>query len=236
MGKRENVTEEQRRARIVSIISIAVFAALAVFLTLTVGRQMITLVGDGQAFREWIAEKGIWGKVIYIGMVFIQIVISIIPGEPIELGGGYAFGAWQGLLLAETGILLASTCVFLFVKRFGSKAVYAFVPREKIEDISFLRDAEKRNVLVFIIFFIPGTPKDVITYFIGLTPMTLKEWLIISTLARIPSVLTSTLTGAAAAQQDYWQAALIFGITAVVSVIGIFVYRRIRRSSGAKAE
>lgn len=223
-----------RAARFVSIVSALVFIALTVFLTLTVGRRIVALAGDGPAFREWIAGKGFAGKLIYVGVVFLQIVISLIPGEPVELGGGYAFGAWQGLLLAETGIILASAFVFVFVRKLGSKAVYAFVPKEKVESLSFLRDSRRRNLIVFLLFFIPGTPKDVITYFIGLTPMKLGEWLLITTVARVPSVLTSTLAGAAAGQQDYRLAVIIFAATAVVSLGGILVYRRIIRRENAQ--
>ncbi len=218
--------EATRRKRAVSIVSVAVLILLSVVLCLTVGRQMVRFASDGAAFRAWVQSHGLWGKAAYIGIVAVQIVVAIIPGEPIELAGGYAFGAWQGLLLAEIGILAASTLVFLFVKRFGREAVEAFVPREKIESFRFLQDSSRRNFIVFLLFFIPGTPKDVLTYFVGLTPMRLGEWLLITGVARVPSVLSSTFVGAAAGRADWRTAIIVYAVTAVISAAGALFYRR----------
>lgn len=219
-------TEQEKNKKIVSIVSVCIFIALTVLITCTVGRKIVRFAGDAQGFRSWVAEHGLWGKLAYIGMVFLQIVVAIIPGEPFELGAGYAFGAWQGLLLAEIGILLGSAFVFLFVKKLGTKAVYAFVPEEKLRSFRFLQDSEKRNAIVFLLFFIPGTPKDVLTYFAGLTPMKLWEWLLITCVARIPSVVSSTLAGAAAGEADYKSAIIIYAVTAVISAAGALFYRR----------
>jgi len=218
--------EATRRKRLVSIASVAILIALSVVLCLTVGRQLVRFASDGAGFRAWVQSHGFWGKAAYVGIVALQIVVAIIPGEPIELAGGYAFGAWQGLLLAEIGILAASAAVFLFVKRFGTAAVEAFVPREKIEAFRFLQDSRRRNAIIFLLFFIPGTPKDVLTYFVGLTPMRLGEWLLITGVARVPSVLSSTYVGAAAGNADWRTAAVVYAVTGVVSAVGALFYRR----------
>lgn len=222
----QNADDETRRKRIVSLVSVGAFAALSLVLFATVGRQIVRFASDAEGFRAWIDSHGFWGKIAYIGIVALQIVIAIIPGEPIELVAGYAFGAWQGLLLAELGILVSSAAVFLAVKKWGMRAVEAFVPREKLESFSFLQNSARRNAIVFLIFFIPGTPKDVLTYFVGLTPMTLRQWLLITTVARIPSVLSSTLTGAAVGDSRFLAAGVIYGLTALLSIAGALVYRK----------
>lgn len=218
--------DETRRRRIVSLIGVGIFALLSVILFATVGKKIVLFASDAQAFRAWIDAHGFMGKLAYIGIVALQIVVAIIPGEPIELVAGYAFGAWQGLLLAEIGILLSSALVFLAVKKWGTKAVEAFIPLEKIESFRFLQDEGRRNALLFLIFLIPGTPKDALTYFVGLTPMTLWQWLFITGVARIPSVVSSTLTGAAVGDSQYLTAAIIYGLTGVFSVAGAIVYKK----------
>lgn len=223
-----------RHRRLVSIASFAVFIALSVLVCCTVGRQIVRFAADTEGFRAWIDSHGFWGKMAYIGIVVLQIVVAIIPGEPIELVAGYAFGAWQGLLLAEIGILIGSALVFAFVKRFGMRAVEAFVSREKLESFRFLRDNQRRNAIVFLIFFIPGTPKDVLTYFVGLTPMRLGEWLLITGIARIPSVLTSTLTGAAFGDNEYLVAIIIYAITGLISLLGGLFYKKYMAEKNAK--
>lgn len=224
-----NADADTHRKRIVSLICVGAFLALLAILFATVGRQIIRFVSDSEGFRAWIDARGVWGKLIYIGIVMLQIIVAIIPGEPIELVAGYAFGAWQGLLLTELGIMLSSCIIFLFVKKYGMRAVEAFIPREKIESLRFLQDEKKRNIIIFLIFFIPGTPKDVLTYFVGLTPMTVGQWLLITSVARIPSVLSSTLAGAAVGDSNYLTALLIYGITAIISLAGAAFYRKIEK-------
>jgi uncharacterized membrane protein YdjX (TVP38/TMEM64 family) len=76
---------------------------------------------------------------------------------------------------------------------------------------------------------IPGTPKDLLSYFVGLTEMKLSEWLIITTIARIPSVATSTIGGNALGEGNYITAITVFAITAVVSILGILIYNYITK-------
>ncbi|MBQ3222444.1 MAG: TVP38/TMEM64 family protein [Clostridia bacterium] len=215
-----------RKKRLISLAALGIFIVLSVVLFATVGRRLVRFVSDSEAFRAWIDARGFVGKLAYIGIVALQIVVAIIPGEPIELVAGYAFGAWQGLLLAEIGILISSAAVFMAVKKWGTRAVEAFIPLEKLRSFSFLQNDSRRNAIVFLIFFIPGTPKDVLTYFVGLTPMTLGQWLFITTVARIPSVISSTLTGAAVGDSRYLAAGVIYGCTALLSLAGALVYRK----------
>lgn len=233
----QNADEKTKKKRLISALCVLAFFAATLVLCFTVGGQIVRFASDAEGFRAWVDSHGLLGKAAYIGIVFLQIVVAFIPGEPIELVGGYAFGAWQGLLLAEIGMLLGSTAVFLFVKRFGVKAVEAFVSREKLDSLSFLKNSEKRNLIVFLLFFIPGTPKDVLTYFAGLTPMKLGEWLLITSVARIPSVISSTLAGAAVGDANYKVAIIVYGATAIASVVGGFAYKRYtakKQGGGAK--
>ena len=112
--------------------------------------------------------------------------------------------------------------------------VDAFISREKINSLKFIKSSRRLNLLMFILFFIPGTPKDLFTYFAGLTPMKLHTFLMISTIARIPSVITSTIGGHALGTQQYVFAAVVFAITIIVSLIGILVYRRISKQEKEK--
>lgn len=222
-----------RQRRLIVVCVLLVFVVLSVVIWQTAGVELIRLVSDPEAFRSWVAQRGIFGKAAYAGMVVLQIVVAVIPGEPVELAAGYAFGAWQGLLLCEIGILLGSGMVFWLVKRWGMQVVSAFFPPEKITSLAFLREEGRRDALIFLVFLIPGTPKDILTYFVGLTPMKLSRWLWITGIARIPSVLTSTLAGAAAGESRISTALWIYGITAVISAAGAYLFRRYLRRKQA---
>ena len=128
------------------------------------------------------------------------------------------------------GTTLGSILVFSFVRRFGVRAVEVFFPREKINSLRFLQNSKKLNFLVFIIFLIPGTPKDILSYCVGLTTMKMATWLLISSIARIPSIITSTIGGNALGMGEHLFAVIVFAITIVLSVGGLLLYNRICRS------
>ena len=218
-----------KHKKILSIISLIFFLLFMLVVFLLVGMPMIRFVEDPDQYRTWIDGKGLLAQLSFIGMVFFQVIIAIIPGEPLEICAGYAFGMLEGTLLCIIGIALGSAAIFLLVRTLGVKLVEVFFSVEKIRSMRFLRDARKRNTLTFAVMLVPGTPKDLISYFIGLTDMKLHEWIVISTIARIPSIVTSTLGGNALAEQNYLFAVIVFVITAAISIVGILVYNKISR-------
>lgn len=217
----------QKQKRLWSGLAIAAFLVLLAFLFVAVGVPMLRFLQSPEAFRRWVDDQGLWGRIAFVGMMFAQVVIAFIPGEPLEIAAGYAFGFWEGTFLCMAGAFLGSLAVFLFVHNWGIRAVEVFFPRERILSLRFLRDAKKRDILAFLLFFIPGTPKDVLTYCVGLTDMPLSTWLFISTVARIPSIVTSTVGGNALGIQEYWFAILVFGVTLAISLCGYLIYRRV---------
>ncbi len=221
------IKNDAKTKKIITIVSIIIMLSLWVVIFIFVGKPLIAHLKQPEEFRIWIDSKGLWGKCAFIGMVALQIIVAIIPGEPFEIAAGYAFGFWEGLLLCEIGILISSALIFILVKKIGIKAVEAFFPAEKIESLKFLQDTDKLRATIFILFFIPGTPKDILTYFVGLTKIKLGEWLIITGVARLPSLITSIAGGNAMGNEQYKTAILVFVITAVVSIAGMLIYKAI---------
>lgn len=213
-----------RRRRIVSIVSLIILIAFFAVITFTLGKPLLEFSSHPEEFRQWIDQQGAWGRFTLIGMMVLQVVVAIIPGEIIEIGAGYAFGAWEGTLLVLIGAAIGSAIIFLLTKKLGVRMVEAFISREKINELRFINTEKKRNLFIFICFFIPGTPKDLLTYFIGLTPMKLHTFLLISSFARIPSVITSTIGGHALGMQDYTFAIIVFAVTVAISGLGLLLY------------
>ena len=223
--ERAQLTEaHKKKIYLFAIVVALLFIAAVGYL---VGKPMVEFVREPERFRAWVDSSGFMSRVIFVGMVVFQLVIALIPGEPLEMGAGYAFGAVEGTILCIIGCVIGSALVFLFVRRFGVKLVEVFFPREKIRSLRFLQDSRRLNLLTFIVFFIPGTPKDLLSYFIGLTDMKLGTWLFITAVARIPSIVTSTVTGDALGLKNYQFAIIAFGATLLLSLVGILVYRRL---------
>lgn len=222
----ENQTYERRR-KWLSGISLAVVAVIAILATVFIGRWLGSFSDD--SFRDYIRSFGPAGWLVLLGLQFLQVFIALIPGELLETGAGYAFGPVWGTLICYAGVAMASALVFLLTRRFGVKLVEVFISREKINQLSFLRTERKRNTLVFVLFLIPGTPKDLLTYFVGLTDMKLGSFLLISLIARLPSVLSSTAGGHLLGEGNYVGALWLYGITGAVSIVGLLIYNAIMR-------
>lgn len=217
------MTEKHRK--IVLIIAVLIFIAFMALITVFVGGPIVKFAENPEQFRGWVDASGIWGRVLFMGMVVLQVLVAFIPGEPIELAAGYAFGFWEGSLLTLAGFLVGSWLVFALVRRFGVKLVEVFFDKKKLDEIKFLKNTKKTKVISFILMIIPGTPKDMLSYFAGLTKLTTAEWLLIVAVGRLPSLVTSTLTGAAAGEENYLLSGITLAVTLILSVAGIIYYR-----------
>lgn len=208
----------------------------AIFLLLTIGGILFfwEYLSDAEAVRTAIGEHYLLGAIALIFICAFQVIVALVPGELVETAAGYVFGEWWGLLLCLAGITLGSIIVILLARLIGKKFVYTFYPKEKLDRLPILNDPRKRNNLTFILFLIPGTPKDMLTYAIGLTDMKIPVYLALTTAARIPSIITSTMAGGALGDKDPLRAAIVFGVTAVLSLIGLIIYNIIQKRHESK--
>ena len=218
------------------LCAIGVFILFSAAVMYYIGVPMIRLAEDPQRFRDWVDSYGIWGRLLFVAMVVIQVLIAFIPGEPIELAAGYAFGVLEGSLLTLSGFVIGSWIIFSLVRRFGVRLVEVFFTRQQMDSIGFLRNPQKAWILAFILMTIPGTPKDFLSYFAGLTPLSLRQWLMIVSIARLPSLLTSTVTGAAAGAENYLLSGVMLIITVITSLVGVHYYRQLTKRERQEAE
>ena len=225
MKKRSEFTEKQRKAA--AAAAVVIFIALSAVVGWFIGRPMLKFVSEPEKFRAWVDAHGAWGKLAYMGMVILQVVVALIPGEPFEIAAGYAFGAVEGTLLCLIASALGSVCVFLLVRRFGQRLAEIFFSPEKLRSVRFLQASPKRDLLFLIVFMLPGTPKDLLCYFAGLTNIRFPVWLLICSLGRLPSIVTSAIGGNALGTKNYWGAILVFVITLAISAAGLLFYDRL---------
>lgn len=228
MRRERSLTDRQKKW--IAGTGVFLFLVLSALVCWFAGRPLIRFVREPERFQAWVDAQGVRAPLLFVGMVVLQIVVAIIPGEPLEIAAGYAFGALEGTLLCLIGALVGRVAVFLLVRRFGVRAVEVFFPLEKVQSLRFLQNEKKLTFWVFFLFFLPGTPKDVLCYIVGLTKLPLRSWIIISTIAPIPSIITSTIGGDALGMGNYAFAALVFGITIVISSLGLLAYRAICRA------
>ena len=220
---------KKRAASILTVFSV-VLCVLSVIGFLWVRAKF----SDVDVIKVWIEENYLLGSILMIFICALQVVIAFIPGELLEIASGYAFGSIMGSVVCTVGIVLGSTVAIVLARRFGRSLVESIYPKEKIDALPIINDPKKRNATVFLLFLIPGTPKDMLTYVIGLTSMSIPKYIALTTLARFPSVIMSTFSGDALGDNKLMLAMIAFLVTAIVSGCGYLAYLFINGRSKSK--
>ncbi len=190
-------------------------------------KRLLTARSTVLKLEEWIESFGVWGVLVLFFLQVLQVFIAIIPSEPIEIAAGICYGGFWGFALCMGGVLLGSLLVFKLIRRFGTPFVERLVSQKKLKEFNFLKDTKRMEGITFILYFIPGLPKDVFTYFAALTSIPLWNFLWISLIARVPSILVSTIAGAQYMEGNYRATLIIFAVFAALGVIGMVIYRMV---------
>ena len=190
--------------------------------------RLWNLFENHHRLKEFISSFGVYSPLAFILLQVIQVVVAPIPGGAIEFLGGYLFGVWAGMLYSMIGLILGSWLAFSIARIFEKWAVEKFVSPKTIKKFDYLIGHEGL-ILSFLLFLIPGFPKDALCYILGLTPMHLGIFLIISTIGRIPGTLMATLQGAKAFEHQYKLFLLLSGISALVILVFYIYHEQIHQ-------
>lgn len=218
-----------KREKLIGWAAIVIFVVFTAAVCWFVGRPMGKFVSEPEKFRLWWRATACGAKPPMWAWYFCRCWWPSSPASRWRSAGGYAFGAVQGTVLCMLGAFLGSVVVFAFVRRFGRELVEVFFPKEKIESLRFLQSSPKRDLLFWIVFVVPGTPKDLLCYFAGLTDLSWGKWLLICSAGRLPSIITSTVGGSAVGGRQYLFAILVFAGTMALSAVGLLIYRGLCR-------
>ena len=184
--------------------------------------KLYDILHDHHRLKGFISSFGASSPIVYVLLQIMQVVIAPIPGGAIEFLGGYLFGAKAGFLYSMIGLLLGSWLAFSLARIFEKVAVEKFVSEQTRNKFDYLVE-HQGAILSFILFLIPGFPKDALCYILGLTPMHVGIFLIISTVGRIPGTLMATLQGAKAFDHQYKFFLILMGISTLVILV-FYIY------------
>jgi uncharacterized membrane protein YdjX (TVP38/TMEM64 family) len=217
-------TKFQTAARFVLL---AVFAAAVVYVSIKFGPAITRLVSRPEKFREFVDSRGAASALFYILIQASHVIIVFIPGEIVQIAGGYAFGTLLGTLYSLIGILLGTLIVFFATRLIGYALVKSFVPAKALEKFDFLINSPKSEIAMFVLFLIPGIPKDALVYISGLTPVKPWTFLLICLTARLPGLWGSAYIGANLQEKNYLPVWIVSGLALVLFVGGILARDKI---------
>ena len=216
-------------------ILLLLFAGLAVLCVkyLVPLCKMLATQEGREAFCLRVESFGVWAPAVFIALMAVQIIIAFVPGGPLELVGGMLFGGIWGTVYTVAGSLCGTLLVYCLVKRFGRPLVHFFVSEEKMAQFKILQDERKLSFWVFLLFLIPGIPKDLLTYIVPLTKMRGSQFVLLSTLGRFPALAASVMVGDSFYEGRYTMCIVICVIAAVAVFVGYQVKNYVMKEHDA---
>ncbi len=206
------------------IFSVVLFFVAMILLTV-IAIPLIQSLGNPKEFKAFIDSCGPWGFGMMLFIQVSQIVVALIPGELVEFVAGTVYGWLGGLLFCLFGVAVGQTIIFWLVKFLGKDFAEGVAGSKAVSKFKFLQDEKKLRTILFFLFFIPGTPKDLLTYLVPLTKIKCADFLVITLFARIPSIVSSTYAGDAFSNKDFLTLAVTYGAIILFSVAGVICYR-----------
>lgn len=216
-----NAEPAKKRFPILQVAVIVLVLGVLVFASIKYAPALTRLMSKPEKFKELLESYGTASALIFILLQALQIVIAVIPGEVVQIAGGYAFGTFLGTVYSVTGTVLGTLVVFFATRLLGYSLVKMFVPQKKLEQFDFLMNNPKSEIAIFILFLIPGIPKDALTYIAGLTPIKPLRFVLIATIARFPGLWGSAYIGANLQEKDYLAVWILSGASLILFVIGL---------------
>lgn len=212
---------------ILMILVVIIFIGVIIYL-FPVMKDLSTKEGQ-IAFRDKVESSGLWGMLSLFGLQVANIFLIVVPGEPIEIIAGMCYGAFWGTIFVMVSACIITIGIFFLVRKLGRKFVYDFCSKERIEKIEnskLFKNPKKIEMIMLILFLIPGTPKDLLVYLGGLLPIKASRFILISTLARIPSIISSTIAGDQLAVGQWQLGLILYAAIIVLVLIIIFIYNK----------
>ncbi|MFR3273478.1 MAG: TVP38/TMEM64 family protein [Slackia sp.] len=169
-----------------------------------------------------------------VGHAVLQVVVAFIPGEVVQVAAGMMYGPWGGAAVVLAGCIISSAFIFFIVHKLGAPFVRAMIPEKWMGKLEDFEETDKLDVMVFVLFLIPGLPKDVFTYLVPLTDMSMRNFLVLSTVGRIPGILMSTLAADGLMEGDIMRSVLLFLVAAGIAALAIVFHEKIMHAFAKK--
>ena len=161
---------------------------------------------------------------VYIILQIVQVVISVIPGQVFQMAAGYLYGFWPALIYAMTGAIAGTAISFMLAKLLGRDFLHIIFGEEKISYYIERLNSKRVYVIVFLIYLIPGIPKDMVSYAAGVSEIKFRPFIILSAVGRIPGMVGSLLMGTML-EEEKFGFAIGIGIFAVIACVFCIIYR-----------
>ena len=211
----------------INAIGLFIFLAVCTAVVIAAWPYMGKFINEPGALEEFLQGKGFWGVIIFLAIQVLQVVVAIIPGEVVEVAAGVVFGWFWGFVLVLLGITIGTFIIFFVFRRTGKPLIEAALGDNRLKKFEKLDKHKNRDRIIFIMFFIIGLPKDIFTYAAAFFDISIWRFFLLTTFARIPAIISSTVAGSSLAKGDIKTTIIIFVITGIISILGYLFSEKI---------
>lgn len=220
---KEKMDRHKKWRLVLDIVLIAAFLGILVYVTVKYGLQLTKLARNPDELKELLNSYGWKGVLVFMGIQVLQVVVAAIPGEFVQLAGGYIYGTWLGTLYSLAGIVAGSVLVFFVARFLGYRLVKLVVTPEHLKKFNFMINSKRSESAMFILFLIPGMPKDILTYIAGITPLKPLRFFSIIMLGRFPALLASSYIGSNTQKGNYGIVIALSAAALILFAVGVFL-------------
>jgi len=182
------------KKRVYIILSIVVIFVL--YIAFEYYSKFFNILKSPKLIKEIMLSYGKYSAFAFLGLQMLQVIAFFIPGEVIQIAGGYIYGTFFGGLLSLIGITLGSALVYGIARLFGKPLIKKIISEKQLKFFGKVLKLGSMNYVVFLLYLIPGMPKDVLGYICGVSEISFRNFLLYSTLGRIPGIFISAYFGA----------------------------------------
>lgn len=176
---------------------------------------------DREQIKTFVASFGHGAPVVFIIIQILQVLFAPFPGEATGFIGGFLFGTAKGFIYSSIGLTAGSWINFTIGRFMGKRFVRKLIPEHQLDRLDKM--VKRQGVIVlFILFIIPGFPKDYLCLFLGLSTLPLKIFLILTGIGRMPGTLMLSLQGSYIFEQKYGLFAAILGVCLIVTFLAYY--------------
>ncbi|MDD3074200.1 MAG: TVP38/TMEM64 family protein [Eubacteriales bacterium] len=215
---------KQKLKIILNIIALMLLIGVIVYLSIRYTPQAAELFARRDELKDAVEKEGLYAIAAFICVQVFQVVVAAVPGELVQLAGGYLFGTFWGAVCLVSGVVIGSLVAFFAARLLGFRLVKTFVSAPKLAKLLRLVSGTKSELVIFTLFLLPGLPKDVLTYIAGLTPVNPWRFLALAILGRLPALVVSCYIGASLEQENLWAVVIVSALSAVL-ILGGWLYK-----------
>ena len=224
MDQKAKNRRKKRMRTFVSIFKLAILAAIVIIIPIYVYFQYPELIDHFRSLEElnaFLLQYKTASIFVYIGLQIFQIIVSIIPGQALQFASGYAYSFWLGYLYSIIGVAIGTLVTFYLARLLGKDALHIIFGEEKFSRFVHTLNSKKSYLILFVIFLIPGIPKDLFTYAAGVSEIKLKPFLLLSLIGRTPAMMGSVMMGSMFFNGSYTGLIILCAIAVILFTAGL---------------